>query len=1169
MNIKGVNFPDQLLNALRDSDLVIFAGAGVSMGAPANLPDFPKLTHQISEGSGHAIDEQEPEDRFLNRLKTTGADVHKRAAELLQKHNPEPTELHRDLLKLVRRPEDVRIVTTNFDLLFEQSAKELGTSSRVFLAPALPYGRRFRGIVHVHGSVTEPEEMVLTSQDFGRAYLTESDGWARRFLVDLFARHIVLFVGYSHNDTIMTYLTPSLPRDDSDRRYALVGSRSDEPERWRNLGIYPIVFPQEDEDDYSGLFEAVSGLANYLRRGILDWQQKITSIASGPPPLDEESVGVIEHALADPVYTRFFIEKAKSLEWVDWLDNRNYLDALFSYGDLTEEKSLLAAWLGSFAAKEPKALFSLIERHGPRLNPALWNKITWQMGVGAERQADERTLSRWAHFLLSAAPSDFSKYILLEKMAENCASQGLLVNLLQIYDSMTESRGITNPRSFRRNSDLFDHHIQPLWEKCLKPNLPKIAESLLEKTAFRLEERHSLINAWEGKRLLDSDTLSRSAIEPHEQDKYPRGVDALIDIARDCLEWLAVNQPDMVKSWSERYNDSEAPLLRRLAIHALSWIDMPADEKISWLLEHCNLHDIVTHHEIFQAIGKAYPKAGFAVRETLIQAIQSFRRPNQEDEHKEGEEDYSRFTWLHWLLDADPDCSQAKQAVEAILIRYPEFLQREHPDLLMHWTTGTWTRASSPLSVEELLAKPAKELLTELLEYQPTVFLDSGSRVGLLTTVKEAAQENFDWGFNLAREMASMGRWDADLWPCLMSAWANAELDEDDIRQVLDCLDNDELCLNHTREMADAICSIAPKFTGSKISEFLSQANAIAMKLHSYAGTVDAPEITRYVGGVQEEVDWLTKAMNHLSGRLAQFWLHSIALWRKHQRALPAALSIEYQDVLATIMADHELPGKLARVIFTSQISFLTAVDEEWSKRNLIPLLERNHQEFESAWEGISYASQFNPTVAELLRDPFLETVKYIDDRMTPATKQRFITRYTSLLTWFVSGPSDQWITKLIAGTDQDVRQQFTREIVFHLRSLDEPAQLEWWNTWLRGYWENRLDGIPAPLDHKEIEMMLEWTNSLTAVYPEAVGLALNMLVVPMPPDHLLFGLTDSDIPSRYPCSLAKLLIRLGEADAEKFMWHGAKPIIDQLLQTPLDEETKTELKGIIAKFGL
>ena len=164
MNINGVKFPNSLLNALQDGRLVIFAGAGVSMGAPANLPDFPRLARQIAEGTGQAIREREPEDRFLGRLKAAGIDVHRRAAELLQRSGTEPTGLHLDLLRLSTRPENVRIVTTNFDLLFEQAATDLfGATTRVFLAPALPYGQRFQGIVNVHGSVSEPDEMVLTS----------------------------------------------------------------------------------------------------------------------------------------------------------------------------------------------------------------------------------------------------------------------------------------------------------------------------------------------------------------------------------------------------------------------------------------------------------------------------------------------------------------------------------------------------------------------------------------------------------------------------------------------------------------------------------------------------------------------------------------------------------------------------------------------------------------------------------------------------------------------------------------------------------------------------------------------------------------------------------------------------------------------------------------------
>ena len=103
-----------------------------------------------------------------------------------------------------------RIVTTNFDLLFEQASEAVfDDKPEVFRAPALPLGHQFRGIIHVHGAVSRPNEMVLTDLDFARAYLTE--GWARRFLIELFRNFTVLFVGYSHDDTILSYLARALP----------------------------------------------------------------------------------------------------------------------------------------------------------------------------------------------------------------------------------------------------------------------------------------------------------------------------------------------------------------------------------------------------------------------------------------------------------------------------------------------------------------------------------------------------------------------------------------------------------------------------------------------------------------------------------------------------------------------------------------------------------------------------------------------------------------------------------------------------------------------------------------------------------------------------------------------------------------------------------------------
>ena len=228
----AIEFDDCILDALRDDRLVVFAGAGVSMRPPSSLASFWKLTCDIAQGTGLAP--SEPLDRFLGELHHRNVAVHERAAQLLSPAGSAPNALHHDLLRLFRTADRIRLVTTNFDLHFETAANALfGAVPDVYRAPALPIGYEFSGIVHVHGALPRAQDLVLTDADFGRAYLTE--GWARRFLVDVFRRYTVLFVGYNHNDVVMNYLARALPADSVAGRFAL----TDEDGSWELLGIKP------------------------------------------------------------------------------------------------------------------------------------------------------------------------------------------------------------------------------------------------------------------------------------------------------------------------------------------------------------------------------------------------------------------------------------------------------------------------------------------------------------------------------------------------------------------------------------------------------------------------------------------------------------------------------------------------------------------------------------------------------------------------------------------------------------------------------------------------------------------------------------------------------------------------------------------------------------------
>ena len=1160
MKIANIDFPKPLLNALRDGKLVVFAGAGVSMGEPAFLPNFEDLANRIAQGTGKTLQDGEQIDRFLGRLQDDGVKVHDRAARELSLPGLKTTDLHRNLLRLYSNAEQVRIVTTNFDLLFEQATEDVFNNSQpdVFRAPALPLGHQFNGIVHVHSAVSHSDEMVITDADFGRAYLAE--GWARRFLVDLFPSFTVLFVGYSHDDTIMNYLARALPVGEAGQRFVLIGETDGDADRWRLLGIEPISYPQTDENDYSALYEGVRRIAEHVRRNVLDWQSEIAAIAKNPPPLDEEIADLIEDALGDVTKTRFFTKVASDPDWVDWLDERGLLNALFEDGTLSDRDETLSWWLADrFVCDQADKLFLLIDKHNMHLNPHFWSVLTRMLGGD---------LSRWISLLLATFPMHESTADLLFGMGECCIEHGMLDSLLQVFDTMASSRlrlkkGISRDGDDEDNKStpvdvelplIGDHlELKTLWTDGLKPKLSQVAEPLLERVIKRLEKRYLTLHAWQkANRNWESASDDRSAIERHEQNIFHKPVDVLIDVARDCLKWLASKQVETAAQWCDRLVSSDAPLLRRLAVYGISKRkDMTADDKVDWLLKHIGLHDWCAHHEIFRAVRKVYPDASSQYRESLIKAVWAYRWRNDEDTKRERRTAYKHFAWFDWLHKLDPNCALAKQALDKVLEKYPQFESSEHPDLTRWFGSGP-VYIESPWTIEELLAKPAADWLDDLLSFQGSEW-DGPSRSGLMGNVAEAVKQNFDWGLELADTLARSGEWDVDLWSVLIRSWSEMVLDENKHSKVLHWLGKTNLYPEYNHLIADTLYTLVKGGSTTYALNLLPQANKIATALWHYLDC-----------NGEEKNDWLHQAINHPAGILTQFWVLGFSLWRKQQDPEPTVLSDEYRLVLSDIVQDQKLPGKFGRTVLASHFAFLLAVDEEWTRENLLPLFDPDNSDFQVAWDGFLSWGNLNPAVAEVMADLFLKALERIDSDLSHQCRQ-FIEYYTYMLVYFVEDPIDQWIPKLFKYGGQDDRQDFAYNLNRYLQDMDEVAQQELWQRWLKQYWEKRLQGVPAVLEPGEIENMLKWIPSLIAVFPEAVDLAVQM-PKDVPLRHfrrVINDLNESHLLEHYPEAIAKLLIYLWECDPPKYTWVSGRELIDKLLQLDISPERKEKLEEI------
>ena len=251
--------------------------------------------------------------------------------------------------------------------------------------------------------------------------------------------------------------------------------------------------------------------------------------------------------------------------------------------------------------------------------------------------------------------------------------------------------------------------------------------------------------------------------------------------------------------------------------------------------------------------------------------------------------------------------------------------------------------SQSPWTVEELLAKPAANWISDLLSFQGTEPHGYDLMLmGLRHNVAEAAKQNFDWGLDLADALAESGEWGVHFWSNLIGAWSEMALDEDQYRKVLHRIGKAELHPEHNRAIAGVLYALVKDDGVSYALNLLPQANKIAAALW--------PRLDR-TEPVEGRGNWLQSAINHSGGILALFWLNGFSLWRREQDSAPTILNDEYRTALSYILQDRELPGRLGRTILASVVAFLLAVAETWTKKNVLPLFDPASDSFQAAWD--------------------------------------------------------------------------------------------------------------------------------------------------------------------------------------------------------------------------
>jgi Domain of unknown function (DUF4020)/SIR2-like domain len=1137
MRIRQVDFPAAVLDAQRSGHLVIFAGAGVSMDPPSNYPDFDALAARVG-GDLHPKQENEAIDRYLGRLVGIGVTVHEQVRAILSSPDSSPNATHKALLGIFRDPQNLRVVTTNFDRHFTLVAADQfsETIPEVFCAPALPIGSDFKGIVYLHGSVDKsPHQLVLTDSDFGRAYITE--GWATRFLERLFSHFVVLFVGYSHEDMLLSYLARGLTAGSAGPgRFALVSPGDDA--RWTNLGITPIHYPLSDppEARHQQLPIALAAWAEQSQAGALAVEERIRRIVTGSLPLAPEDDDYLKEAVLELSTLRFFTRHARGVQWLQWVEGHPGFQRLFTLrSEYSETDWELASWFSTqFVVQHPEEALDVVRRKGGTLSPLISRLITLHL---FRQPAHGEILSKWlAVLLVSATPASGRDE--LEYVLKNCSFPKDEASILMLFEHLTRpvihlKESLKWPSSEGEPAMAVDAEIEcsgseywleHAWNSLFLPNLGALAKQLSVTINSHLTTaRRLLVSFGKVSSTWDPLNYSRGMIESRQQDHLRTGISVLIDAGAAVMSWACEHDTSWADALINDWFGSDSPLLRRLAIYGMSIsAHITADEKLRWIVRNDLLLKFGFKHELFLLMEKAYPQSSFDVRDDFLKEVSKERK--RDHEHSETA-DYERFNVVVWLTQHDPKCELAAKLLTRLKDANPTFGEREHPDMDSWIGSAVYGGWDSPVSSTDLLSYDLDKLLAALSATPDTSYPGATSKQGLVYKIGQTAQESHEWGLKIAQQARERSNWSKELWDQIIGAWAATDLSEPEWTAVLDFLHGSPCLYETLWQSITSLLERGVQSTKAPIpSSLLSRAKDIADGVWVYCARVEAEELG-------EQADWFSRAINHSAGHVVEFYVRSLSRLHRDKLLSPDRFD-EYKRSLAASVEGASIAAQLARVILASRLHFLFQLDGDWTTKNIFPFLDakRDVLRARQCWNGFLYGHWADAMVPGLL--PLYEGMFPLIDNEKDDMRRGFCRHLAGIAVYASIHPLQAgWLSRFVAAVKSETRALWADQLHFVIKNLDDPAKLHLWQRWLQTYWQERLQGRPLPLASEETGVMVHWVTDLGPAVTEVIDLLCESPYPQVTHSMMYYQISESPLLKEYPVAFTKLLLFLAKGE--------------------------------------
>lgn len=1220
----GPDIPDALLQAHEDGRVVFFCGAGISY--PARLPGFAGLVAKVYEAltvTPNAVQQAAIKaGQFDTAVGLLEADivggrgaVRRALAGILTPDLRAPNAIatHAALLTLSKcRNGHTRLITTNFDRLFEEAIAAKSLPIERFQAPLLPVPKnRWDGLVYLHGllgaapTASNLDRLVVSSGDFGLAYLTER--WAARFVSELFRNYTVCFVGYSINDPVMRYMMDALAADrllgESPPEMFAFGSfsKGKDAERgneWRAKNVTPILYREHNRHAY--LHKTLRAWADTYRDGVTGKERIVVAHALARPSASsrqDDFVGRMLWALSDPsgLPARRFAE-FNPVPSLDWL-----LDAFAA--DRYVHNDLVRFGVPPRDKVDPKLRFSLIQRPAPyALAPPMrlvaggvaatqWDDVMFQIARWLLRHLNDPRLILWIverggqlheqwiwqieHRLGDLAQLERDgKSSDLDDIRANApkAIPGPVMRALwrlilsgrvkspwaepDLYrwksrlkrDGMNptlrlELRDLLSPRvrvqkPFRWGDDadvseeptrvsqvancelvLVADHIRTALRDGADAQwysaLPTLIEDLQQLLRDALDLLRELGQADEHR---DRSHWDLPSISPHWQNRGFREWVILIELLRDS--WLAVREVDQARSSliASAWFDLPYPTFKRLALFAASKeACISPDRWVDWLLADGAwwLWTVETRREVMRLLVLSGRSLTGESQDRLESAIaagppRAMYADDLEPDHWQQLVNHSVWLRLAKLSSSGLILSpQFAARLEALSRAHPDWqLAANESDEFSHWMSGTGDPDFLDRRQPDIAPRNRRDLVGWLAKPPP----DQGR--DFEDTWTDVCRSRFFHSLYALRELADQEIWPLTRWREALQVWSEEAMVRRSWRFAAPIVEKMPAAV--MQELVQAVArwlQVASKAIDRHESIFLRMCwRVVDLPLDADAG------IRRGNGEPIEQP--VTEAINHPIGHVTEALIN---LWLQREPndgdGLPEVISAVF-----TRLSDVRVRRfRHGRVILSSRLIALFRVDQSWTERNLLPLLDWTDDPIEarSAWEGFLWSPRLYRPLLLAFRRQFLDTSKHYGELGEHA--QQFSAFLTYAALWlFEVYTIDEW-RAAIGALPKEGLEESAQALAQALEGAGDQRE-EYFRNRIQPFWQQVWPKARDLATPRIAASLARLSIAAGASFPEALRAVQDWLQPVDHPHYEVHLLYESGLSGRFPVESLRLL---------------------------------------------